>query len=155
MYWPVNPLVMMISDYEFSRLSWSFSHWLAIYEYYSETESVFVLRWRGKAPTQLGPLERPNHRQNPLESTNITVFYDITLSNSIYRSERLRGNYHLSQSSALKMEATDIFSTFGLATGYGLHDRGVGVRISVGSRIFSSTQSPWGPSSLVFNGYRG
>jgi hypothetical protein len=29
-------------------------------------------------------------------------------------------------------------SAVGIATGYGLNDRGVGVRVSVGSRIFSS-----------------
>jgi hypothetical protein len=30
----------------------------------------------------------------------------------------------------------------GIATGYGLDDRGVGVRVQVGSRIFSSPQRP-------------
>jgi hypothetical protein len=43
-------------------------------------------------------------------------------------------------------------SSVGIATGYGLDDRGVGVRVSVGSRIFSSPRRPdwlWG------NGYRG
>jgi hypothetical protein len=45
-----------------------------------------------------------------------------------------------------------------LATGYGLDDRGVGVRVPVGSRIFSSPRRPdrlWGPISLLTNGYRG
>jgi hypothetical protein len=33
-------------------------------------------------------------------------------------------------------------SAVGTATGYGLDDRGVGVRVPVGSRIFSSLRSP-------------
>jgi hypothetical protein len=48
-------------------------------------------------------------------------------------------------------------SSVGIATGYVLDDRGVGVRVLVGSRIFSSPQSPdrlWGPPSLMSNGYR-
>jgi hypothetical protein len=43
-------------------------------------------------------------------------------------------------------------SAIGIATGYELHDRRVGVRVPVGSRIFSSSpQRPdrlWGPPSL-------
>jgi hypothetical protein len=53
---------------------------------------------------------------------------------------------------------TYIFVWAGIATSYGLDDRGVGVRVPVGSRIFSSPRRPdrlWGPSSLVSNGYRG
>jgi hypothetical protein len=49
-------------------------------------------------------------------------------------------------------------SVVGIATGYGLDDRGVGVRVSVGSRIFSSPRRPdrlWGPPNLLSNGYRG
>jgi hypothetical protein len=45
----------------------------------------------------------------------------------------------------------------GIATGYELHDRGVGVRVPVGSRIFSIPQRPdrfWGSPSLLSNGYR-
>jgi hypothetical protein len=44
----------------------------------------------------------------------------------------------------------------GTAAGYGLDDGGVGVRGSVGSRIFSSARRPdrfWGPPSLLSNGY--
>jgi hypothetical protein len=33
-------------------------------------------------------------------------------------------------------------SSVGIATGYGLDDRGVGVRVPVGSRIFSSPRRP-------------
>jgi hypothetical protein len=49
-------------------------------------------------------------------------------------------------------------SVVGIATGYGLDDGGVGVRVRVGSRIFSSPRRPdrlWGPPSLLSNGYRG
>jgi hypothetical protein len=47
-------------------------------------------------------------------------------------------------------------SAFGIATGYGLDDQGVGAQVPVGSRIFSSPRHPdwrWGPPSLLFNGY--
>jgi hypothetical protein len=39
---------------------------------------------------------------------------------------------------------------FGIATGYGLDDRGVGVRVPVGARIFSSPRRPdrfWGQAT--------
>jgi hypothetical protein len=49
-------------------------------------------------------------------------------------------------------------SAVGIATGYGLDDRGVGVRVPLGSRIFSSPRLPdrlWDPPNLLSNGYRG
>jgi hypothetical protein len=49
-------------------------------------------------------------------------------------------------------------SSVGTATGFGLNDRRVGVRVPVGSRIFSSPHHRdrlWGPPSLLSNGYRG
>jgi hypothetical protein len=49
-------------------------------------------------------------------------------------------------------------SVVGTATGYGLDVRGVGVRVPVGSRIFSSPCLPdrlSGPPSLLSKGYRG
>jgi hypothetical protein len=49
-------------------------------------------------------------------------------------------------------------SAVGIATGYGLNNSGVEVRVPVGSRIFSSPRRPdrlWGPPSLLSDGYRG
>jgi hypothetical protein len=46
----------------------------------------------------------------------------------------------------------------GIVTGYGLGNWGVGVRVPVGSRIFSSLRCPerlWGPPNLLSNEYRG
>jgi hypothetical protein len=46
----------------------------------------------------------------------------------------------------------------GIATAYGLDDRGVGVRVPVVSTFFSSSRHPdgfWGPHNLLSNGYRG
>jgi hypothetical protein len=45
-----------------------------------------------------------------------------------------------------------------IGTGYGLDDRGVGVRVPVGPRIFTSPYRPdrlWGPLNLISNGYGG
>jgi hypothetical protein len=44
-------------------------------------------------------------------------------------------------------------SAVGIATGYGLDERGVGVRVPVGSRIFSSLHHP--DRIYISNGYRG
>jgi hypothetical protein len=49
-------------------------------------------------------------------------------------------------------------SVVGIATGYGLDDTGVGVRVRGGSRIFSSPNRPdrlSGPPNLLSNEYRG
>jgi hypothetical protein len=49
-------------------------------------------------------------------------------------------------------------SVVGTATGYGLDDRGVTIRVPVGSRIFSSPNRPellWGPPSHLSYGYWG
>jgi hypothetical protein len=49
-------------------------------------------------------------------------------------------------------------STVGIATGYGLDDRGIGVRVLVKSRISSPPRRPdrfWGPPSLLPITYRG
>jgi hypothetical protein len=49
------------------------------------------------------------------------------------------------------------FHEAGIATGYGLGDRGVGVLVPVWSRIFSSPRRSdrlWGPPNFLSNGYR-
>jgi hypothetical protein len=49
-------------------------------------------------------------------------------------------------------------SVVSIAIGYGLDDRGVGVLVLLGSRIFSSPCRPdwlWGPRNLLPNGYWG
>jgi hypothetical protein len=49
-------------------------------------------------------------------------------------------------------------SAVGIATGYGLGDQGVGVRVAVGSRIFFSPRRPdrlCGPPNLLSGGYWG
>jgi hypothetical protein len=54
------------------------------------------------------------------------------------------------------MDSVD--SAVGIATGYGLDDGGVGVRVADGSRIFSSPRRPdrlWAPPNLLSVGYRG
>jgi hypothetical protein len=46
----------------------------------------------------------------------------------------------------------------GIATGYGLDDRGVGVQVPIGLRIFSPPRRPdrlWGSPNLLPNGYSG
>jgi hypothetical protein len=53
---------------------------------------------------------------------------------------------------------TFVDSVVGIATGYGLDNRGVGVRVPIGSRIFSSPRRSdrlWGPPNHLSNGYRG
>jgi hypothetical protein len=60
-------------------------------------------------------------------------------------------------SSSILHEARSRDSIVGTATGYGLDDRGIGVRVPVGSRIFSSPRRPdrlWGSPNLLSNGYR-
>jgi hypothetical protein len=49
-------------------------------------------------------------------------------------------------------------SSVGIATGYGLDDRRIGVRVQLESRIFTSpcrSDRLWGPHNLLSNGYRG
>jgi hypothetical protein len=50
------------------------------------------------------------------------------------------------------------YSSVGIANSYWLEDRGVGVRLPVGSKIFSSSRLPdrlWGQPELLYDGYRG
>jgi hypothetical protein len=63
----------------------------------------------------------------------------------------------LTHSSTFSGIVTSRGSLVGIATHYGLNDRGVGVQVPVGSRIFSSPRRPdrlWGPPNLLSNGYR-
>jgi hypothetical protein len=49
-------------------------------------------------------------------------------------------------------------SSVGIATGYGLDDKGVGIRVLVGVRISASSRRPdqlWGPPNLLSKEYRG
>jgi hypothetical protein len=49
-------------------------------------------------------------------------------------------------------------SVGGIAAGYRLDDRRIGVRVPVRSKIFSSLRHPhrlWSPLNLLHNGYRG
>jgi hypothetical protein len=49
-------------------------------------------------------------------------------------------------------------SVVGIASGYGLDDREVVVRVPVGSRMFTSPyrlDRLWGPPNLLYNVYRG
>jgi hypothetical protein len=71
-----------------------------------------------------------------------------------YRPHRICTNLALILST---VDRRSRYSVVGIKTGYGLDDRGVGVRVSVGSRIFSPQRRPdrpWGPPNLLFNGYR-
>jgi hypothetical protein len=50
------------------------------------------------------------------------------------------------------------YSAVCIVTSYWLNDRGVGVRVAVGSRIFISPYRPdrlWGPTDLLSDEYRG
>jgi hypothetical protein len=71
-----------------------------------------------------------------------------------------RSNINMSVDRKIKLrfhvESRD--SVVSIATGYGLVNWESGVRVPVGSRIFSSPCHPdrlWGPPSLLPNGYRG
>jgi hypothetical protein len=49
-------------------------------------------------------------------------------------------------------------SVVGITTDYGMDGEGVGVRVPVWSKIFSTPRLPdrlWGPPNLLPNGYRG
>jgi hypothetical protein len=57
-------------------------------------------------------------------------------------------------SNILKIVSQD--SIVAIATSYGLDDRGIGLRVLVGSRIFSISSRPaLGPTQPLSNGYRG
>jgi hypothetical protein len=67
-------------------------------------------------------------------------------------------NYYGTEKEAIKKFLINSPVRAGIATGYGLDDWEVGVRVPVGSRIFTSPCCPdrlWGPLNLLYNGYRG
>jgi hypothetical protein len=66
--------------------------------------------------------------------------------------------YHFVGHTTRRRDGMSRDSVVGIATGYGLDDQVVGVRVSVGSRIFSSPRRLyrlWGPPTLLSNGYVG
>jgi hypothetical protein len=72
------------------------------------------------------------------------------------RNELIPKNMHISIETQNILEAGIAQSVYWLC--YGLDDRGVGVRVQVGSRIFSFPHCPdrfWGSPSLLSNAYRG
>jgi hypothetical protein len=78
----------------------------------------------------------------------------IFLISSIYYLKQ-DGNDFLILTELLVIRRYD--SSVGIATGYRLDDRGVVVRVPVGSIIFTS-YSPdqfWGPPNFLSSGYRG
>jgi hypothetical protein len=83
--------------------------------------------------------------------------YPLSFSFPMFLSSLRR--HHSSQEIRLKINFLQhIDGAVGIAAGYGLDDRVVGVRVPVVSRIFSSPRRPdrpWGPPSLLSNGYRG
>jgi hypothetical protein len=50
-----------------------------------------------------------------------------------------------------------MYNVVGIATGYGLDDIRIGIRVPVGSRIYPSLRPDWlwDPSNPLSNGYRG
>jgi hypothetical protein len=86
---------------------------------------------------------------NGLTSWRKTLFIII-----VFRTSDLKKNKNI-----LKDLMTGIRdSAVGIATGCGLNDGAVEVRVPVGSRIFSSPRRSdrlWGSPGLLFNGYRG
>jgi hypothetical protein len=68
------------------------------------------------------------------------------------------GTVHSPKISSLIWNVWSRDSTIGKVTGYGLHDRRVGVRVPVASRILSSPRRPdrfWDPPNVLSNAYQG
>jgi hypothetical protein len=97
----------------------------------------------------------------PWGATNLPpVGHWKLLYRDVMLSTRLRPVLTLRMSGAIPPFPTYFHrdTVVSIATGFGLDDRGVGVQVPVGSRIFSSPHHPdWllGPPSLLLNGYRG
>jgi hypothetical protein len=79
----------------------------------------------------------------------------MMFKNAVYiyfRNSRITSNL-----SSAKMRVRSRDRSVDIATGYGLDDRGVGVRVPEDSRIFSSPRRPdwlWGSPKLLYNGYQ-
>jgi hypothetical protein len=102
-------------------------------------------------------------RQRPFSYTAFAV-YTTVLPSRLYRAGRLFSG--LSSQDLILWYRTHglIFlpplhhSAVGIATGCRLNNRGVGVRVPAGTRIFTSRCRPvrlWGPPNLLSIGYRG
>jgi hypothetical protein len=78
------------------------------------------------------------------------------LSSNIYRGPEECSPYHsVIRFNIILAPTRSRDSAVGIATGYGLDDQGVGVRVPVGTRIFTSLCPPnqlWGPPNLLSNG---
>jgi hypothetical protein len=92
-----------------------------------------------------------NHRSETHKATSSSeTFADLQ------RTTRLCNNYvlkYLDEFYASRSRDNAV----GIATGYGLDGRGVGVRVPVGGRFLSPPQRPdqlWSPPSLLSSGYR-
>jgi hypothetical protein len=80
-------------------------------------------------------------RQHTKTHRNVSCIRPVSHAFSIWNDNSVLHVYYRSRDSAV-----------GIATGYGLDDRGVAVRVPVGSRMFSSPRRPdrlWGPPSLL------
>jgi hypothetical protein len=91
----------------------------------------------------------------------LVIFLLGFLKDNVYsnkpRTEELKGNIRM-EISNIPAEHRSQDRVVGIATGYGLEDHEVAVRVPVGSRIFTSPYRPdwlWGPPNLLYNGYRG
>jgi hypothetical protein len=86
-------------------------------------------------------------------SCTLTVTFKV--NHSVNAHSPVRNSAFISNASFPKTRSLD--SAVGIATGYGLDDQGVGVRVPIGERIFSYPSSPdrlWRPPNLLSNGYR-
>jgi hypothetical protein len=95
---------------------------------------------------------------NPIHSL-LSYFFKIYLNitiTSTHMSSKMLCSFRYKSSIPLYYGSRA--SVVGIATGYGLDGRGVGVRVPVKSRIFTSPRRPdrlWGPLNLLSNRYRG
>jgi hypothetical protein len=87
---------------------------------------------------------------------NTEVHYRVHRTSPLVPTEPDESSPHLSFHS-FKINFTIKGRGSAVGIGYGLDDRGIGVRVPVGPRIFTPPYRPdrlWGPPSLLYNGYR-